>query len=93
MVPKPRSRHRYCGVCRNHYEDYMEHTTGPDHTACLTKSYYQALNADLCRRFRDKLQAERQMEEDKTADTTSEWHAAKSSENCDLATALKVDSP
>jgi hypothetical protein len=40
----------------------MEHTTGPDHMACLTKSYYQALNADLCRRYQDKLHADRQIE-------------------------------
>ena len=37
----------------------MEHTTGPDHLSCLTKSYYQALNADLCRRFQSKLQLEK----------------------------------
>jgi hypothetical protein len=39
----------------------MEHTTGPDHVGCLTKSYYQTLNADLCRRFQNKLQTERHL--------------------------------
>jgi hypothetical protein len=93
MVPKPRSRHRYCGVCRNHYEDYMNHTTGPDHAACLTRSYYQAMNADLCHRFQYRLQAERQTEEDKVADTTSEWHTAKSTDTFDAASVAKSDCP
>lgn len=71
MVPKPRSRHRYCGVCRNHYDDYMDHTTGPEHAAFLMKSHYQALNADLCLRFQNRLQAERQIDEDKVTETPS----------------------
>jgi hypothetical protein len=93
MVPKPRSRHRYCGVCRSHYEDYMEHTTGADHTAYLSKSHYQVLNADLCKYFQGKIQGERQLgEEDcKAAETTSEEHPPKSNEMSELPTALKVN--
>ena len=26
MVPKPRSKHKYCGVCRKYYEEYLDVT-------------------------------------------------------------------
>jgi hypothetical protein len=25
LIPKPNKRHRYCGVCKNNYEEYIEH--------------------------------------------------------------------
>jgi len=25
MVPKPRSRQKYCGVCRDYYDEYLAH--------------------------------------------------------------------
>lgn len=49
-MPKPRSRHKYCGVCRGHYEDYKEHIESEDHLGKLSHSLYQGLIIQLCQR-------------------------------------------
>ena len=47
-MPKPRSRYKYCGVCRGHYEDYKEHVESSTHLAHLHRSFYQNLIIHLC---------------------------------------------
>jgi hypothetical protein len=48
-MAKPRSKHKYCGVCRGHYEDYKEHTEGVEHTGFLKRSVYQSMISELCK--------------------------------------------
>ncbi|KAM3129472.1 hypothetical protein pb186bvf_018464 [Paramecium bursaria] len=30
-VPKPGKKHRYCGVCKKNYEEYLDHVQSPEH--------------------------------------------------------------
>ena len=46
-MPKPRSRHKYCGVCRGHYEDYKEHIESDHHNNHLKESRYQGLISQM----------------------------------------------
>jgi hypothetical protein len=50
LYPKPRSKQRYCGVCRNHYEDYKDHVEGEEHRLVLRRSLYQSFIKDLCKK-------------------------------------------
>ena len=72
-MPKPRSRHKYCGVCRGHYEDYKDHIESELHTSHLKNSRYQALIVEMSSRF----QEERREEEPKVIDLTTEEAAIK----------------
>lgn len=67
MVPKPRSRHKYCGVCRGHYEDYKDHVESETHLSNLKSSRYQDLIGQLCVSYQRK-----EPEEPKVIDLTAE---------------------
>jgi len=38
--PKPNKRHRYCGVCKTNYEEYLEHINAPDHRRKFAQNEY-----------------------------------------------------
>jgi len=31
LIPKPNKRHRYCGVCKTNYDEYIEHINSKMH--------------------------------------------------------------
>ncbi|CAD8187726.1 unnamed protein product [Paramecium octaurelia] len=37
QIPKPGRKHRYCGVCRKPYQDYLEHIKSSDHINCFNR--------------------------------------------------------
>ncbi|CAK62975.1 unnamed protein product (macronuclear) [Paramecium tetraurelia] len=37
QIPKPGRKHRYCGVCRKPYADYLEHIKSSDHINCFNR--------------------------------------------------------
>ncbi len=76
MVPKPRSKHQYCAVCRGHYEDYKEHTEDAFHRDNLKKSRYQELIEEMCSQFRDERGEEIKEEKEKEGDVSC-WEEGK----------------
>lgn len=75
-MPKPRSRHKYCGVCRGHYEDYKEHIEGEPHLGHLRVSPYQELINKMAANYLSS-QDKTQNEEVKIIDLTAEESAYK----------------
>ncbi|CAK68044.1 unnamed protein product (macronuclear) [Paramecium tetraurelia] len=37
QIPKPGRKHRYCGVCRKPYDDYLDHIKSADHINCFNR--------------------------------------------------------
>lgn len=71
MYPKPRSRQRYCGVCKDYYEDYKEHIEGEGHMDALSRSTYQKLIKEEAERIGELL-VEKRLEDEKTLESASE---------------------
>lgn len=65
-MPKPRSRHKYCGVCRGHYEDYKEHTESELHLTYLKNSRYQEMIVQLSSHYQQMV-CRRDRKEDNVA--------------------------
>ncbi|CAD8168076.1 unnamed protein product [Paramecium octaurelia] len=38
--PKPKSQSKYCNVCKQHYEDYLDHIKSKTHKTQFTKNLY-----------------------------------------------------
>lgn len=71
MYPKPRSRQRYCGVCKDYYDDYKEHVEGEGHTDALARSTYQRLIKEEAERMGEQVGG-RRVEDEKTQESASE---------------------
>jgi hypothetical protein len=71
MYPKPRSRQRYCGVCKDYYEDYKDHVESDTHLSALTRSPYQHLIKEAAERIFEQA-GERRLEDEKTQESASE---------------------
>ena len=88
-MPKPRSRHKYCGVCRGHYEDYKDHIESELHLAHLKNSRYQEMMVQLSGRFQ-QLVEKREKEEPIVVDLTTEEAVVKiTSEMTETANSIK----
>lgn len=68
-MPKPRSRHRYCGVCRGYYEDYKEHLEGEKHQEQLDGSECQKMIKALALEVQGRARKE---EEERTVEASEE---------------------
>lgn len=71
FFPKPRSKHKYCGVCRGHYEDYKDHIESVVHISNLQKSPYQTMINIVCKQFQAPLE-KKDSEETNVIDLTCE---------------------
>lgn len=40
MIPKPKSRAQFCAVCRNHYQDYLNHINDLEHKKSIKRSKF-----------------------------------------------------
>lgn len=40
LYPKPNKRHCYCGVCKNNFEEYLQHIKSEHHTRRFANNSY-----------------------------------------------------
>lgn len=76
-MPKPSHKNKYCSVCKEGYEDYLDHVEGAAHRKAIQKSRFTRDILQLCESFRTASQKEEKPEiskesKDETIENLSE---------------------
>ncbi|CAD8205893.1 unnamed protein product [Paramecium octaurelia] len=53
--PKPKSQSKYCNVCKQHYEDYLDHIKSKTHKSQFTKNQYIKKIMTLAKQAQEKV--------------------------------------
>jgi hypothetical protein len=71
LYPKPRSKHKCCGICKDYYEDYKEHVESDPHIEKLRNSPFQKLIIEEADRIGEQIY-DKKYEDEKIYESNTE---------------------